>query len=94
MNYSTKTRKRQRLKKNWSGRNWIGHSKLHCDKYPKELGLKAERMPCHALRHGTPDAIARMQSQASGSTTGLYTRIADKIAENPARYLEELMGLS
>jgi hypothetical protein len=27
-------------------------------------------------------------------TTSIYARIVDQIAENPARHLEELMGLS
>jgi site-specific recombinase XerD len=40
------------------------------------------------------DAIAGMLGHASVTTTGIYARIVDKIAENPARYLEGLMGLS
>jgi integrase len=40
------------------------------------------------------DAIAGMLGHASVTTTGIYARIVDKIAENPARYLEELMGFS
>ena len=38
--------------------------------------------------------IARMLGHTSVTTTGAYARIVNKIAENPARYLEELMGLS
>ncbi len=40
------------------------------------------------------DAIAGMLGHASVATTGVYAKIVDKIAENPAWYLEELMGLS
>jgi site-specific recombinase XerD len=74
------------------------------DKHLEELGLKAEGISCHALRHSAAtwaraggarlDAIAGMLGHASVTTTGVYAKIVDKIAENPARYLEELMGLS
>ena len=39
-------------------------------------------------------AIAGMLGHAGVITTGIYARIVDKIAENPARYLEELIGFS
>jgi integrase len=39
-------------------------------------------------------AIAGLLGHASVTTTGIYARIVDKIAENLARYLEELMRLS
>ena len=74
------------------------------DRYLEELGLKAEGISCHALRHSAAtwsraggarlDAIAGMLGHTSVTTTGVYAKIVDKIAENPARYLEELMGLS
>jgi integrase/recombinase XerC/integrase/recombinase XerD len=74
------------------------------DKYLEELALKAEGISCHALRHSAAtwsraggarlDAIAGMLGHTSVTTTGVYAKIVDKIAENPARYLEELMGLS
>ena len=74
------------------------------DKYLDELGLKAEGMSCHALRHSAAtcsraggarlDAIAGMLGHTSVTTTGVYAKIVDKIAENPVRYLEELRGLS
>ena len=74
------------------------------DEYLEELGLKAEGMFCYALRHSAAiwsrarrarlDAIAGMLCHTSITTTGVYAKIVDKIAENPARYLEELMGLS
>jgi len=35
-----------------------------------------------------------MLGHASVTTTGVYAKIVDKIAENPARYLEELLGLT
>jgi hypothetical protein len=35
-----------------------------------------------------------MLGHASAATTGIYARIVDKIAENPARFREELMGLT
>jgi site-specific recombinase XerD len=72
--------------------------------YLQKLGLKAEGISCHALRHSAAtwaraggarlDAIAGMLGHASVTTTGVYAKIVDKIAENPARYLEELMGFS
>jgi site-specific recombinase XerD len=74
------------------------------DKYLEELGLKAEGMAGHALHHSAAiwsraggarlDAIAWMLGHTSVTTTGVYAKIVDKIAENPTRYLEELMGLS
>jgi hypothetical protein len=39
-------------------------------------------------------ALAGMLGRTSETTTGKYAEIVDKIAENPARYLEELMGFS
>ena len=53
-------------------------------------------MPCATLlrRGARLDAIAGMLGHASVTTTGVYAKIVDKIAENPAWYLEELMGLS
>jgi site-specific recombinase XerD len=72
------------------------------DKSLTDLGLKAEGISCHALRHSAAtwsraggarlDAIAGMLGHASVTTTSIYARIVDRIAENPARYLEELMG--
>ncbi|MGD8820245.1 MAG: tyrosine-type recombinase/integrase [Anaerolineae bacterium] len=74
------------------------------DRHLTELGLKAEGISCHALRHSSAtwaraggarlDAIAGMLGHASVTTTSIYARIVDRIAENPARYLEELIGLS
>jgi len=71
------------------------------DKYLAGLGLKAEGISCHALRHSSAtwaraggarlDAIAGMLGHASTTTTGIYARIVDRMAENPARYLEAMM---
>ena len=38
------------------------------------------------------DAIAGMLGHANVTTTTVYAKIVDRIAENPARYLEEMMG--
>jgi site-specific recombinase XerD len=74
------------------------------DKSLSELGLKAEGISCHALRHSSAtwaraggarlDAIAGMLGHASVNTTSVYARIVDKISEDPARYLEEMLGFS
>lgn len=74
------------------------------DKHFEELGLKAEGISCHALRDSATiwarargarlDAIAGMLGHTSVTTTGVYAKTGDKIAENPARYLEELIGFS
>jgi site-specific recombinase XerD len=73
------------------------------DKYLTDLGLKSEGISCHALRHSAAtwsraggarlDAIAGMLGHASVTTTSIYAHIVDRITENPARYLEELIGL-
>lgn len=74
------------------------------DKYLVTLNLKATGISCHALRHSAAtwaraggarlDAIAGMLGHTNVTTTTIYSRIVDRIAENPARYLEELMGFS
>jgi hypothetical protein len=40
------------------------------------------------------DSIARILTHASAATAGVHAKIVDKIAKNPAGYLEELMGLN
>jgi integrase/recombinase XerC len=72
------------------------------DGYLEALGLKAEGISCHALRHSSAtwaraggaklDAIAGMLGHASTNTTLIYAKIVDKMTENPARYLEAVIG--
>ena len=73
------------------------------DKYLTALGLKAEGISCHALRHSAAtwaraggarlDAIAGMLGHTSITTTSIYARLVDRMSENPARYLEAMMGV-
>ena len=73
------------------------------DGHLEALGLKAEGISCHALRHSAAtwaraggaklDAIADQLGHASTDTTRIYARIVDGMTENPARYLAELMGV-
>jgi hypothetical protein len=79
----------------WAG-NWAAGRCL-ADKHLKESGLKAERGSGHALRLSATtwsrvggarlEAIAGMLGHTSVTTTGVYAKVVDKIAENPARYL-------
>jgi len=72
------------------------------DGYLKRLGLKGEGISCHSLRHSAAtwaraggaalDALAGMLGHASVTTTQVYARIVDRMTENPARYLEAMMG--
>lgn len=72
------------------------------DGYLDSLGLKAEGISCHALRHSAAtwaraggaklDAIAGMLGHASTDTTRIYAKIVDRMAENPASYLDALLG--
>ena len=74
------------------------------DGYLERLGLKAQGMSCHSLRHSAAtwaraggaklDAIGAMLGHASIQTTTVYAKIVDRMAENPARYLEGLLGES
>jgi integrase/recombinase XerC/integrase/recombinase XerD len=73
------------------------------DGYLEAVGLKAEGISCHALRHSAAtwaraggaklDAIADMLGHSSTTTTQVYAQIVDRMSENPARYLEAVMRL-
>jgi site-specific recombinase XerD len=71
------------------------------DKYLTDLGLKAEGISCHSLRHSAAtwaraggaklDAIGGMLGHASVTTTQVYAKIVDRMTENPAKYLEVML---
>ena len=68
----------------------------------RTLSLKAEGISCHAPRHSAAtwaraggarlDAIAGMLGYTSITTTSIYARLVDRMTENPAPYLEAMMG--
>jgi site-specific recombinase XerD len=70
------------------------------DHYLSVTGLKREGVSCHALRHtfgtwaayaGAPTTSLKADlGHASLDTTGIYVQVADRLKQNPARYLEEL----
>ena len=72
------------------------------DGYSDSVGLKAEGVSCHSLRHSTAtwarfggasiDAICQMLGHSSTDTTRIYAQIVDKVKENPAKYLESLLA--
>jgi len=72
------------------------------DRYLDKVGLKAEGVSCRSLRHSAAtwarfagaklDAIGAMLGHSKLETTQVYARIVDKIQENPACYLDELLG--
>ena len=72
------------------------------DKYLDRLGLKADGISCHSLRHSAAtwartggakiDALADMLGHTSTDTTRVYARIVDRMTENPARYLEAILA--
>jgi site-specific recombinase XerD len=71
------------------------------DGYLEALGLKAEGLSCHSLRHSAAtwaraggaklDAIADQLGHASTDTTRVYARIVDRMMENPAAFLEVML---
>ena len=71
------------------------------DGYLEGLGLKAEGVSCHSLRHSAAtwaraggaklDAIGGMLGHASIQTTTVYAKIVDRMSENPAKFLENLL---
>lgn len=70
--------------------------------YLRKLGLKQRYLSCHALRHSFAtlsraagarlDAISRALGHSSLRTTMVYADIVDQELENPARFLETLLG--
>jgi site-specific recombinase XerD len=72
------------------------------DNYLADLGLKAEGISCHSLRHSAAtwaraggaklDAMADQLGHASTDTTRIYARIVDKMTENPAKFLEAMLA--
>jgi len=72
------------------------------DGYLERLGLKARGISCHALRHSAAtwaraggaalDAIAGMLGHSSVTTTQIYAHIVNQMTENPAKYLEAMIG--
>jgi integrase/recombinase XerC len=72
------------------------------DGYLDDLGLKHEGVSCHSLRHSAAtwaraggaalDALAGMLGHASVTTTQVYAQIVDRMIENPARYIEAMIG--
>ena len=71
------------------------------DGYLEALGLKAQGISCHSLRHSAAtwsraggakiDAIADMLGHASTDTTRPYAQIVDRMRENPAKFLETIL---
>lgn len=77
---------------------------LRCmvDGYLEQAGLKQAGISCHSLRHSFATwslaggaklmAISTALGHSSIETTMIYSRIVDKINENPSKYLDALMG--
>jgi integrase/recombinase XerD len=71
------------------------------DGYLAAVGLKAEGVSCHSLRHSFATwslaggakllSIAQALGHSSVETTQVYAKIVDKVQENPALYLGRLM---
>lgn len=72
------------------------------DAYLDQAGLKSNGISCHSLRHSFAtwslsggaklQAISGAMGHSSIETTQVYAKIVDRINENPARYLDALMG--
>jgi integrase/recombinase XerD len=72
------------------------------DGYLTAVGLKAEGVSCHSLRHSFATwslaggakllSISQALGHSSVETTQIYAQIVDKVRENPTRYLERMMG--
>ena len=71
------------------------------DNYLADVGLKAEGISCHSLRHSAAmwsraggaklDALADMLGHADVSTTRIYAKVVNKMTENPAKSLEAML---
>jgi integrase len=78
------------------GARWIVNA------YLDALDLKECGISCHSLRHSAAtwaraggakiDAISDWLGHASVDTTRVYVKIVDRIKENPAKYLEAMLG--
>lgn len=89
---------------NCTGGQGIGTRGLRrvVDGYLEETGLKEEGISCHSLRHSFATwalaggakllSISSAMGHSSVDTTQVYAQVVDKMQENPARYLEELLG--
>ncbi|MFZ5915528.1 MAG: tyrosine-type recombinase/integrase [Chloroflexota bacterium] len=72
------------------------------DGYLEQIGQKAAGVSCHSLRHSaatwaraggaTQEAVGDMLGHANPATTAIYTHLVNRMAENPAAYLERLLG--
>lgn len=72
------------------------------DGYLAQAGLKQAGISCHSLRHSFAtwslaggaklQAISGAMGHSSIETTQVYAKLVDRINENPARYLDALMG--
>lgn len=86
----------------WTGSRSVG--RCLADKQLEELDLQAECISRHRFRRSGAtwarvsgarlDAFSGMLGHTSVTTTGLCSEIVDKIAENLARYVDQLMELS
>jgi len=72
------------------------------DGYLADLGLKAEGVSCHSLRHSFATwslaggakllSISQALGHSSVETTQVYAKIVDRVQENPALYLGRMLG--
>jgi len=72
------------------------------DGYLTAMGLKAEGVSCHSLRHSFATwslaggakllSISQALGHSSIETTQVYAKIVDRVQENPALYLGRMLG--
>jgi site-specific recombinase XerD len=82
----------------------IRNLRRRVDGYLRRAGLKAQGVSAHSLRHSFATwatfagadlpAVSAALGHASVATTGVYAKVADKIRQNPATYLEKLLDVS